>query len=259
MLREGSEIELAALLSNPSVDTKLLESIYARSGLIATLSDDRWRDLVNFTVENPKLVIDDGHEFGPDIGHMAIHQAILKLPAIAPVTPDWLLAVRRLLEQLNPDNVSWPKEPITPILERWANVAITDEWKWLSEGHYTGLTFVDETRCLIAALYGRQLKDIQGKYSTEVLSAPNASDVTLRCAYYGRGELNEETMKAGFARDGDAYTFAVLCNSVVFHRPKLRKLLEDEQLFRDLLRGIYLRRCAQVHEKWPKFDPAPGL
>jgi hypothetical protein len=75
----------------------------------------------------------------------------------------------------------------------------------------------------------------------------------LRSAYYGNAQLTEKEMEAGFVRDQDVYLLAVLCNDSVYHKPALRKLLEEEQL-RGNLRYVYRRRCEQLHKR-----SIPGL
>jgi hypothetical protein len=82
------------------------------------------------------------------------------------------------------------------------------------------------------------------------------TDVALRCAFYGNAELTSKEMHKGRERDGAAFGFAVLFNDHVYRKPELRKLLEEEYLTGDL-RARYLRRCEQLHKRWPYFDPRP--
>ncbi len=50
--------------------------------------------------------------------------------------------------------------------------------------------------------------------------------------------------------------FAVLFNDHVYRKPELRKLLEEEHLY-GRFTARYLRRCEQLHKRWPNFDPRP--
>jgi hypothetical protein len=79
----------------------------------------------------------------------------------------------------------------------------------------------------------------------------------LRCTALWERELTpKEEMHKGRERDGDAFEFAVLFNDHVYLKPELRKLLEEEVLTGDF-RAHYLRRCEQLHKRWPNFDPRP--
>lgn len=167
--------------------------------------------------------------------------------ASAPTTEYWLTALRELLNQLDPGDLGSPDEPITSILERWAQVPVS------KDGYYTALPRGDEFRCLVAAMYGRHYKD--DKFT--ILGSSDSADVVLRCAYYGKAQLTEKEMKDGFARDEDVYLLAVLCNDSVYHKSPLRKLLEGEQLRGGDLRHVYQRRCEQIHQRRPSFHPEP--
>lgn len=254
VIAEDDEQELEALLSNPAIDPQFLESLYKNEGIAASIPDDRRRRLVHMTAYNPRLVTDESDEHGPDLGYMGIHEAIITMLATAPVTWNWLVTLRSLLEQLDPSNVRWPGEPITPILERWEKLP-ESESKLSRDGYYTALSFRDESLCLIAAMYGRHHARVGGS-TLVVLGGPDAADVVLRCAYYGKAELTEQDMKAGFARDEDAYVLAVLCNDHIFYDQALLRLLESEHL-RGNLRHIYRRRREQIHKQRPSFDPRP--
>jgi hypothetical protein len=81
-------------------------------------------------------------------------------------------------------------------------------------------------------------------------------DVALRCAFYGSAELTSKEMHKGRERDGAAFVFAVLFNDHVYRKPELRKLLEEEHLSGKFT-ARYLRRCEQLHKRWPYFDPRP--
>jgi hypothetical protein len=61
-----------------------------------------------------------------------------------------------------------------------------------------------------------------------------ASDVALRCAFYGKGELTKKDMVAGYKRDGGVYLLAAMFNERVYSRWELRKLFEDQIEFSDL-------------------------
>ena len=248
--------ELAALMSNPSLDSAFIESLYKNEGLAATLSDERRCQLVRLSAANPRLTREVEYEDAPDLVYHEIQRAIVTLLSTAPVTEPWLRALRPLVDELSIKGAISPSSSIAPVLDRWA-VLMGDETLAKKEGYYTGLSLVDEFRCLVAAVYGRHFVYEKGKLSEFVqLGAPNSPEVALRCAYYGKAPLTEPEMQAGFERDKQAYVLAVLCNDHVFYRDHLRQLLESEQLGEDL-RHVYRRRCEALHDKRASFDPRP--
>lgn len=256
LIAEGDEEELAALLSNRNLTDEVLKALYKNEGLFATLPNERRRRLVLLSIDNPRLITKEDSEEGPDLGYMGIHKAIISMLASAPTTADWLDTLRQLLDQLDPGDLGSPKEPITPILERWVQVPVPEDGT-LEGGYYTGLPMKDEFRCLVAAMYGRHYhRGKDDKFTSSVLGSPDSPDVVLRCAYYGKAQLTDKEMEDGFARDEDVYLLAVLCNESVYGKSPLRKLLEDEQLRGDL-RYVYQRRCERIHKRRPSFDPHP--
>src|SRR5262249_55882001 len=145
----------------------------------------------------------------------------------APLNRDWVRGLYELFDALNPSKVSSPKK-IDHILARWSSVTNDDDEA--RRGLFTSLPLNDEFRCLIAALYGRAI--IENKFV--VLGSKDASDVALRCAYYGKGEITEADMNEGYERDKDAFVFAVLFNDRVYYHPELRNLLEGRYLTESL-------------------------
>ncbi|MDQ3565342.1 MAG: hypothetical protein M3436_14830 [Pseudomonadota bacterium] len=252
LITEGDEEDLYALLANRNLADEVLKDLYNNAGLFATLPDERRRRLVLLSIKNPRLITNEDSYHGPDLGYRGIHKAIISMLASVPTTEYWLIALRELLNQLDPGDLDSPDEPITSILKRWAQVPVSKDGTF-RKGYYTDLPMRDEFRCLVAAMYGRHFKD--RKFT--ILGSPDAADVVLRCAYYGKAQLTEKEMKDGFARDEDVYLLAVLCNDSVYHKSPLRKLLEDEQLRGDL-RYVYQRRCEQIHKRRPSFDPRPA-
>lgn len=121
-----------------------------------------------------------------------------------------------------------------------------------SEGYFTPLSLVDEFRCMLAALYGRTLEE----EGYRVHGSPKSTDITARCAYYGKANLDEKAMRAGYKKDNGTFVFAALYNDHVFFTAKLRKLLEEECLAGGLI-GRYRKRCEQLQKRWRGFDSKP--
>lgn len=256
LITEGDEEDLAALLPNRTLADEVLKALYKNEGLFATLPDERRRHSVLLSVNNPRLMTNKDSEEGPDLGYRGIHKAIISLLASASTTEDWLYTLRQLLDRLDPSDLPSPDEPITPILERWAQVPVPED-STLKDGYYTALPMRDEGRCLVAAMYGRHYyRGKDDKFTSTILGSPDSADMVLRCAYYGKAQLTEKEMEDGFAHDEDVYLLAVLCNESVYRKSPLRKLFEDKQL-RGNLRHVYRRRCEQIHKRRPSFDPRP--
>jgi hypothetical protein len=135
-----------------------------------------------------------------------------------------------LLIDLDFKDVARP-ENLNGVLTRWAAMPDKAEDGELFEGYYTNVGLKDEFRCLIAALYGRGFS--QSK--TILHGTANASDIALRCAFYGKAELTKKDMEAGYKRDSGVYVLAAIFNERIYALSALRKLFEEEQIvFSDL-------------------------
>lgn len=256
LITEGDEEELAALFSNPNLADETLEALYKNEGLFAALPDERRHVLVYLSSYNPRLITNKDYPEDPDLGYWNIHRAFITMLASVPTTEYWLSTLRQMLDRFDPGDLPSPEEPITPILERWAQAPVSEKDR--SSGYFTALSRRDEFRCLIAAIYGRHYyREKDDKFTSSILGSPDSPDVVLRCAYYGKAQLTEKEMEDGFFRDEDVYLLAVLYNDSVYYKPALRKLLEEEQLRGEDLWHVYRRRCEQIHKRRPAFDPRP--
>ncbi len=255
LMTEGENDEIIALLSNSNLADEVLTALYKNEGLFASLSDERRHLLVAGSANNPRLITNEDSELGLDIGHMRIRDAIITMLASAPLTESWLFTLRNLLNHLYLSHLDFhfSDERITSVLERWAKVPVTKDE--IENCYYTTLSMKDEFRCLVAAICG------------DHLGSPNAAEVVLRCAYYGKAKLTVKEMEDGFARDQEVYLLAVLCNNSVYKESLLRELLENELRHRGerKMEYVYRRRCEQIHKRQmelspqrrPSFDPRP--
>ena len=249
VVTKGSDDEVRALFSNPNLHEESLAQLYKNEGLFASLSEERRWLLIRYSAGNPRLAANEDSEHGPDMYYWDIHRAIHSLLASAPATTDWLLALRELLDGLNPGDATPPHSDITPILDRWRGVSKEPG------GYYTDLPMCDEFRCHMAATYGHWY-DKSANHKHCVIGTANSDDIVLRCAYYGKAELTEHQMREGRQRDGGAYVLAVVCNDSVYFKPALRALLEEQLTLQ--LQWRYRQRCEQIHRRYPKrFDPRP--
>jgi hypothetical protein len=147
-------------------------------------------------------------------GILASHN-VCKFYGLVGCGPAELVWVRRLyglLEELNFLQVHKP-ESIEPLLQRWTQL---DDANSDGVGYFTGLSLIDEFRCLIASLYGTTCSNRKTVVQ---------KDVAMRCAFYGNANLKEKELRAGYERDQDVFVFAALNNGNLFSSSSLEKCL----------------------------------
>jgi hypothetical protein len=237
IIERGENAETTAIMCNPSISDKMLEALYLRSGLFASISKDRWCRLIATSAKNERLRTNEDSEHGPDMGHYSIHNAIFRLLESAPVD---------LLINLDFRHVAGP-ESLDHVLARWA--AMPDKAKDAEpfEGYYTTAGLKDEFRCLIAALYGRGFSN-----NKPILhGSSTASDIALRCAFYSKSDLTKKDMQSGYKRDGGAYLLAAIFNQRIYSRSPCALCRIN------LAIALILRRDSGISRRFPQ--PYRGL
>jgi hypothetical protein len=229
LLMQAKDAEITALIRNPSISDKLLESLYKRTDVFAQMPEERWCGLVELSSKNERLVTDYSDSHSPDLGFINIQNAIFNLLETAPVTLVWVRVLYDLLDQLSFQQTDTP-DRIDHVLARWAQLDDRDRDGKPCEGYFTSLPLKEEFRCLIAAMYGRGFSKSKF-FNHGSLSSP---DIALRCAYYGKGELTAKQMKEAHEKDKEVYVFASLYNIRIYWPDALRQLFEEEQLTSDL-------------------------
>jgi hypothetical protein len=212
-----------ALICNPTVDEEFLEALYERKEPFSKIGDDCWELLVLMSQDNKRLTTREDTDDMPDMGHSGILRSIFKLLAIAPVNNFWLRNLYGLLDSLGHQRMP-TTDGIDHVLSRWAALKDRTDKGELIEGYSTELSLRDEFRCLIAAMYGKGFKNDR----IIVHGSPTASDLAVRCAYYGNGDLTLNEMKKGYKRDGEAYLFAVVKNNHVHAADDREEVLEKQ-------------------------------
>lgn len=156
ILQNGHWDLARALITNPSVSDDLLLAVYRGEKLAANLSDDRRRELVGLSGHNPRIFTNEDNDYGPDMGHWSIHEAIFNMVETVPTSDHWLWNLTHLLKMLDPQQVRRP-DNIDTALERWRFDENGNEADLSKEDEYnsTGLSDRAEFRCLVAALYGK--------------------------------------------------------------------------------------------------------
>jgi hypothetical protein len=260
VLLEADKDELEALICNPTISEDLLEALYERKKLFSRLPDDRWRLLVDLSIKNERLITEKEHIDSPDVELFRVHRSIFKLLEIAPVTMEWLHTLYHLHDHLSSKTSLHSPERIDHVLSRW-NTVSDNGYGEPFKGYFTGLSLKDEFRCLLASIYGRGL----GK--NQIHGSLSASDVALRCAYYGRGDITIEEMTNGYDRDRGAYIFSVLQNGLYSSIDRL-KVFEDQLWDWCCSKNavglsnptrLYLEHCKQFRKKWPNYSPGPPI
>ena len=215
IFEEADFSEAEALVCNPQISDKLLEQLYKREGPFAKVADERLAQLVSSSGKNERLNTNNDDDESPDLGHYSIHNAILQLVETAPINPRWMSALYHLLDALNPEHTA-RTEGLEPTLSRWKDIVIKGYDGKAHEGLFAhGISFADEFRCLIAALYGAGLE------KSKLQLASKSEDVAVRAAYYANGNLTVNDMKAGVERDKDAFVYSAMYNgSIIIDREK---------------------------------------
>jgi len=246
--------EPAMLICNPGIDDDVLVTLYRGQKWAGIMDQDRRRHLIASSALNPRLTSRDDNEFGPDMGHWRLHDAIFEMLETASTSRRWAHTLNCLLSRLDPDHVRRPDE-IDTVLERWRvnEIGGADKPK---DTHYTdtGFPVREELRCLIGALYGKSYPPT----GVVIHGTATDDDVAKRCAFYGNASLTAKDIEEGYKRDESIFVFAAILNDDVYLKKQLRKKFEEDCLNGALL-PRYRRRCEQLHKRWKWFDPRPAV
>jgi hypothetical protein len=247
---KGCTPECEALLTNPTIDTDVLESLYRKSEYFGEVDEKTWLDMIFISARNERLRTENESPHDPDYGLMGINVAIFNFLEVAPVSVSSIGAAKFLLDSLVVTIGVSPKE-ISPVLKRWGEV----EEK--GRGLFTRLTETQELRCLIAALYCH--RDPETEKELGPFGSPDDPDVALRCAFYAEHDLSEAEMKAGYKKDQEIFLYAVLKHKYLLEFYADKRALIEDYLGREsvLLRNEYCRLCEQIHKTDKCFDPRP--
>jgi hypothetical protein len=252
ILSAEDDREAAALLANPRIDDNLLANLFARGAQFAALPEERWLRLVALASDNKRIVTCEDTDDGPDMGHYRIQKAILELLKNAPLFAPVMHMLYNLLTTLDPFQTHGDGE-LEPTLARWSTVETKNYKGEPEQGHYTDLTFAQEFRCLIGALYGKSYVNTE----TSIAGSPDAADPALRAAYYGNAILSDNEMHAANKKDGSMFVFAALWNTSLFYNDKSRKFFEEQFLAGRALAAFYRQRLLQLKSQWPNADIEP--
>ena len=250
MLR-GLTPEMAALLTNPTIPSKVLEALFEKSDYFAEVDETNWLWMIQTAAKNERLNIDKATRDGPDMGLWGIQKAIFGFLETVAVTTHSAHAAIDLLSRLDGQHATWPDE-IAHVLARWGKVELKDYKGGEQEGLFTHLPLKDELRCLIAARYSRRSTSAKGP---RLFGSPDDEDNARRCAFYAGADLSEKDIETGFDKDKDVFLFAVLKNPYVLSYTTKRTLIED-RLSGDFIHE-YRRRCEGIGRQDKRFDVNP--
>jgi hypothetical protein len=251
LMARGFTPEAEALLSNPTIPTDVLASLFKKSDFFAAVDEKDWLWMIQTAARNERINIDKSTRDGPDLGLWDIHKAIFAFLETASVTPHTAHAAIAVLSQLPSEHATWPDD-ISNVLDRWGKVEIKDYKDQEREGFYTHLPLREELRCLIASRYSRRSTQATG---ARLFGSAGDEDVARRCAFYAGADLSEKEINAGFAKDKDVFLFAALKNPYVLRHPKKRAAIE-EHLFGDFIHE-YRRSCEAMSKRNKYFDITP--
>lgn len=263
--------DLATLMTNPTVGEEVLADLFKHTGTFKTVDDNAWRRLVFWASDNPRLAEPekDSNE-GPDMAAWHIREGIECLlntepPADDSERNDWAWAVRNVLEtaheSLRPDSVNTQQ-----IFAKWPTARPRKD-SGEGEGDDRWMSISSDSRSeqralcyLVAALFGT---GFAADESTE--KAPDDWMAQLRrCAHYGKGHLSVKDLDNGYAKDGNAFVVAVLCNDDVLIDDSLRRrlvLVCNLRWWGSRWRARYEERCRVLQKDHPRIqvdtpDPA---
>lgn len=240
---DASKDDLCTLLTNPTVGDDFLANLFKRTSGFERLDDKLWRRLVRWASDNPRLAEPERELDGPDLNAWHIREGIEHLLNAEPPADDseqgwWALTVRHVLEtaheSLRPYSVNTQQ-----IFAKWPRARPHED---SDNGEADDHSLSSSSRSsneqrelcyLVAALFGAG--PATGE-STD--SEPGDWMAQLRrCAHYGKGHLSAEDLDNGYAKDGDAFVVAVLCND---------RVLIDDSLRRRLVSVCHLRRASNM-------------
>jgi hypothetical protein len=250
--------EAQQLLKNPAAG-RLLAKLYSRRAPFDTIPDARFMDLVQFSINNPRISIDESNEYGIDGLGYDIQRGILNLVLTVPIDAQWLRCLHSLLMQLDPGDVATPNETqAREAVSRWASLEMDEAGSDADKtGCYTDLSLVDEFRCLVAAIYGRWWDPQAKRFG--MLGAPASGDAVLRCSFYGNAttkELSPKVVEAELEHySTQVFAFAALWNNNVLLDKGLRATLESH--LHEYLKSAYVDRCNQLARRYKEFDRRP--
>jgi hypothetical protein len=147
LMSKGLTEESYALLTNPSINDKVLEALYKKADCFAQVGEGDWMHMIVASAENERLNQDESNDSGPDMGLYSIHNAIFSFLENAPVTEPSVYATAHLLCALEPEHTVWP-EAIEHVIERWRHAEVKDYKGDIKEGWSTHLALTEELACL---------------------------------------------------------------------------------------------------------------
>jgi hypothetical protein len=86
MMARGFTTEAAALLTNPSIRSSVLEALFKKSDCFAQVDEKNWLWMIQESSKNERLNIDKGNMSGPDMDLWGIQKAIFEFLQTGPVT-----------------------------------------------------------------------------------------------------------------------------------------------------------------------------
>ncbi|MDM0116753.1 hypothetical protein QTI66_31965 [Variovorax sp. J22R133] len=259
---EGDDDEISTLMRNPG-RRALLGDVYLRTPPFEDIPYDRLLRLVHYSATNPNLSLDNDSMDGPDMIRMDVQKGVFELAATTPLNSEWIHVMHQLLVAVNPFRFyAYAEEQrVRDLLNRLKSVRVTRMFSKEGEdqeGIYTDLTFVEEYRCIIGALFGKVYEN--GKQ--HFIGPVDDPDLAIRCSHYAHGNMDPKQMLAAKARERQPhdlgcprFAFAALFNASVLSKKDSREELEGMLVGHQF--ALYRARCQFMQAIYPSFDPTP--
>ena len=223
-LLSASDDELTALFENPTLSDSFLRDLLERSDGWESITDEMLCRFVSILQRNARMrtpredVWMDGYA---EYSYGSVFNAAWKLSATAPTTESWARTLGNLYVQLKPDAFSI-EEPLA-LATRW-HVDPADAPAVKREADSVASGFLSDMQLVRQGLARLALSN----NASLLVGLLASDDVALRAAAYTAGSLNEEQLRAGYAKDGElAYNVAIFQNQALWKHADTRRALFD--------------------------------
>jgi hypothetical protein len=222
-ITSASDLELAALFSNPTLSDDFLRNVLQRGDGWASIYDDLLRRIVLILVGNPRMRTpreSDWMDGYAEYTYDSVFGAAWKLAGSAPTTQEWAYALGNLFDELLP-KASPVEDPLSLAL-RWqdhVDPANPDQVK-KSPDDQAFLGGFELVRKGLARLALHKDYNLLPKLLA-------SEDVALRCAAYSAGSITTEQLRAGFKQDGELAFNEALHNRTLWKMHASREALGE--------------------------------
>ncbi|RKU15597.1 hypothetical protein C6501_06795 [Candidatus Poribacteria bacterium] len=212
ILNSFDEELLNSLLSNESIDQRLLVFLYKRERYFSNLTDKQWLKAIAFTVSNPRIgtPLD---KYPPSLNEFGSYHEVFstgwKLFETLSVNQETAVVLSHLGENLVPTEP--PGMDVFATIKRWEVESEAEEEPLLNA--------YDRCRFVLAKL----IREYSG---TEFESLKDSDDLALRSSYYDRFRAKKpEEVRKLFEKDNDKFLNVAIYNTNLYRSEDIREEL----------------------------------